>query len=362
MSDFLDVVSRLEQGSKAYRQSEADRPSFFRSIKSFGSRFKLATRLIREEPEIILFACIQWVIIGLAYFLWAELLQLVPDDVWEAARKDSETGENATWLPSLVLFVISFTIVGLATFPIGICSACIAACHILRHHGETSTIPKCLKLVGPRAVSIWLFQWLDGWITVEQVLDRLPRKNDRRTIADRLASEAAYFAWKVSTAGMILGLVSGKRPMQAVKSSVSFFMHKPVELIALRLGYSTLCWLLGLITYVGGIMVFAAYPELMPEVEGTGPAVQAFYELGGIPLMIALAVVVIILQPIYAIAVSDLYADYLEAVGEQPILKESPSSLFTAVASVSGLAACLTIALVFRDQLGITTILSSVGS
>ena len=79
------------------------------------------------------------------------------------------------------------------------------ATHFLRKQGRESTVAACFRLVLPQSWSLWAFHWIDGWITVNQILDRLPRKNDRRTAAEKALSEALYYAWKLGVSGILRG-------------------------------------------------------------------------------------------------------------------------------------------------------------
>src|SRR5690606_815471 len=101
-------------------------------------------RLIAAEREIVLFAALQWAVIGIAYVIWTQILDWIPDSVWEeAARSDRETD---FLLINLVLLGWSFLVVAVASYPISLLNAAMTAAHYLRSAGQTSTIARCLIL------------------------------------------------------------------------------------------------------------------------------------------------------------------------------------------------------------------------
>ena len=94
-----------------------------------------------------------------------------------------------------------FVCVGLVAYPLGLLTACMGASYMLRFCGRPSTIAECLKIVLPKSWTLWIFSWLDGWWTMERILERLPKKNDRTPLSVKLANEAVYQAWKISSMG-----------------------------------------------------------------------------------------------------------------------------------------------------------------
>ncbi len=98
----------------------------------------------------------------------------------------------------------------------------MGAVHFLHRQGERSSIARCLQLALPNAWPIWIFSWIDGWWTVMRILDRLPKRNDSRTWAQKALSEAIYQAWKLGTMGMLPGMVMGNGLIQSGRDSVRF--------------------------------------------------------------------------------------------------------------------------------------------
>ena len=153
-------------------------------------------RFIFSEKENILFALLQLAVIGLGYYIWVEGLAVVPEEVWE--KSDSSDSNDAA---ALIVLVWSFVCVGLVAYPLGLLTACMGASYMLRFCGRPSTIAECLKIVLPKSWTLWIFSWLDGWWTMERILERLPKKNDRTPLSVKLANEAVYQAWKISSMG-----------------------------------------------------------------------------------------------------------------------------------------------------------------
>ena len=121
----------------------------------------------------------------------------------------------------------------------------------------------CLKLSLPNAWPLWAFHWTDGWITVRQILNRLPRDNDRRSPAQKLYEEALYYAWKVGIAGVLPSMVRGKGMIESGKESIAFVRQHAKEIVKLRAAYSGYCWILGVLAYGAGIpLMTVSYTHL----------------------------------------------------------------------------------------------------
>ena len=351
---LFNKLSFIQDEIKTLPELENRTTDFKTSSKTFWSRSKRAARLMLAEKEILAFAIVQWAAIGAGYLLWVQMLGWIPDEVWQGASRD----EDSALLPSLILLAWSFVIVGIVAFPVGVMSACMGAVHLLRRSGQPSTIAACLGIVGPRAGSIWAFHWADGWATVNQILERLPKKDDDTTPAQRALSEALYYAWKIGSAGVLPGLISGKSLIPAGRESIRFVKKNIKDVVLLRAGYSSLCWIIGIGAYVGGIVLAIAVPGLMPEEVATSSGIKHVYLSATIPLMIALAIVVVILRPVYVIAMTDLYADHLEATGQPVELERNPSRLLRVAVGAGVLGVMVLTAAVFRHELGLMDLLA----
>jgi len=322
-------------------------------VSSFFSRVGYALSLGFKEKEIIAFGLLQWAAITLAYLLWVQMLDWIPEEVWRSAA-DSDSAS----IVDVVLLAWSVVCIGLAAYPIGILTGCMGAAHFLHRQGEESTVAKCLHLVLPQSWPLWIFHWIDGLITVNQILERLPRKNDRRSAAAIALSEALYYAWKMGVSGVLPSILSGNSLVRSGKNSVFFVRDNFIEVAKLRAGYSVLCWIVGIGTYIGTILLFMSV-DILPEGDEIYAHIYTFYLWAAIPILVAVSIVMLLLRPIYVISICDLYSDYLEKQGKDVSLPENlPKSVSALVAF---LVICIITAAVylFRDEMGISGMLST---
>ena len=230
-------------------------------IRSYGSRIGYTLSLGFKEKEIFVFGLLQWVSIGIAYLLWVQMLDWIPEDVWRAAAESENTS-----VADLILLAWSFICVGVAAYPIGILTGCMGAAHFLHRQGRESTIAMCLKLVLPHSWSLWMFHWADGWITVMQIVERLPKKNSRRSAARKLLSETIYYAWKLGISGVLPSILTGNSLVRSAKNSIVFVRYEFGEIAKLRAGCSALCWIIGIASYIGAVFFIGAL-DIVPEGE-----------------------------------------------------------------------------------------------
>jgi Zn-finger nucleic acid-binding protein len=322
-------------------------------IRTFSSRVGYALSLGFREKEIFVFGLLQWVAIGLAYLLWIQMLDWIPEDVWKSAS-ESKGGSIADW----VLFAWAFVCVGVAAFPVGVLTGCMGAAHFLHKQGRESSVAMCLKLVLPHSWSLWIFHWIDGWITVLQIMERLPKKNDNKSLAQKAVSEALYYAWKLGISGILPSILTGNSLVKSAKNSIVFVREDFVEVAQLRAGYSVLCWVVGIGAYVGAIFLMAT-TDIVPQGDQVYSHIYTIYFWMTVPIMIALAFVMLILRPIYVLALCDLYSEHLGRADKKVSFPANPA------ASVSALVAfgilCLILAMVFfyRVELGIMEMLAT---
>lgn len=79
--------------AKDFLAREGITPQIFsrQSLGTFFAGIPEVARLISREPEILFFAVLQWLVIWLAYLAWTQMLQWIPDEVWNAVRDASES-------------------------------------------------------------------------------------------------------------------------------------------------------------------------------------------------------------------------------------------------------------------------------
>jgi hypothetical protein len=260
---------------------------------------RYALKLMIQEKEILLFAALQWLFIGLAYLMWTQVLAWIPDSVW--AEATAENGNASSSWASLAIWGWSLLIIATAAYPLALLNASIVASHYLKSSGQASTIPACLELASKNLSRVWLFTAMDALITASAILDRLPSKRRRRNSA---VKEAAYYAWKIATIGALPSLVSGKTFVDAANESVWLLEDQPVRTIGLRMGYSLVCWIVGVLAYAGAFLTLIAFGSPL----GGEHWVYHFYVLMGLPIVVAVGIVSLI-RPLFVIAVAKLYTD-----------------------------------------------------
>ena len=57
-----------------------------------------ALALVLEEKEILVFSALQWVAIGITYYLWVQFLRWIPPEVWASDDRLTELGINLALL------------------------------------------------------------------------------------------------------------------------------------------------------------------------------------------------------------------------------------------------------------------------
>lgn len=328
------------------------KPSWGSSLKYFFKRVGQAASLtFAEEREIIPFILLQWLTIALGYYLWVQMLHWIPTGVWQSTE-NSNSGSVA----DIVLLAWSFVVVGIVALPLEILSAAMVATHFLKKTGQCPTFISSLQLVLPRIWSLWVFGWTDDWITVSQIIARIPSKQK----TDSALKEALYYAWKLGTIGILPAITTGRGVIEAGKESVLLVKSKFLDTTLLRTGYSLVCWVVGVGAYIGTIIFFIFFAPPLPQSEFAS-YVYDFYILAGVPIVIAVGIVLLFIRPIYVIASSDIYAEYLQE-NQQPLLLTVPTSttklisiLIVFLILITGIASVF----LFRDQLGISAMLAT---
>lgn len=349
-----ESLNIAQNEAKEFLQREGHKPKVFtwNNLLSFFNSIPLGIKLMREEPEILVFAFLQWIAIYLAYIGWTQMLYWIPDSIWNAAHEASLRHEKHAFdLINIVLSVWSFFIVCLVSYPIGLCNAAMVAVHDLRTCHEEVTLAKCLAIADRHLGKIWAFTSIDAWITVKAIFERLPSKNNRHTAFDELL----YYAWKIATMGVVPALVNGRDYVDAGNDSVKLLMTAPIRTLGLRFGYSAVCWVIGVLSYIAAVFFAAIY-----GVRGEGAHyIYSFYLLMGFPIFVSVGIVVVIIRPFFLLAVAKLYTDTFDTRCEIEHDIASVSSLQRALFSwrlgifllMLGL---LLIAIFYGDQLGLT--------
>ncbi len=346
MPDYKEITAELSaMKSQAHKQAEINqKPKKTEALKSFCYSSYCSIRFILTEKENFLFALLQLAAIGLGYFLWVEGLSWVPEEVWRA----SDNSDDNT-LAGLIICIWSFFCVGVVAYPLGLMTACMGASYILRHQGRESTIAECLKIVMQKAWPLWIFSWLDGWWTVDRILERLPKKNDRTPLSVKLLNEAIYQAWKLASLGFMPAVLCGRGVKDACKDSLALLKNKFVKLAKLRAAYSLICWIFGIGCYVGCIFLF---PFLSAHMSSRYD-MHSFYFYVGFPLIVTLAFIMLIFRPVYIISAFRIYAEYAREKSIKINLPETTSKVLSSLVTFTVLAIILTVVVLYSEQLGI---------
>ena len=332
------------------------------NLVDFTSRIKYALSLGLKEKEIFFFGLLQWLFVILGYLLWVQMLFWIPQPVWDFVGEciDGPGDGDFCSLPAdIPLYLWGVLCILLAAFPIGILSSAMGTAHFLHKNDEESTVLKCLNAAFSNAWATWNFHFVDGYITVNQILKRLPKKNDHTTIAERALSESLYYAWKVGVAGVIPSIVLGNGVIDSGKNSIRFVKANFAEVIKLRAAYSFVCWVVGILAYAGGILTIYYMGDSFYAPSG-GIAVAKVYLYLIFPITLAVSIIMIFLRPIYVLTLCDMYSSFLASNNEKADLPNDPSKGKKAVIVFSII--CLIASLIgsFRDQLGLTDVLSSI--
>ena len=337
-------------------------------IKDFTSRIKYALSLGLKEKEIFFFGAMQWLSVVLAYLLWLQMLYWIPQPVWDWVGECLDgpgDGDGCTLAADIPLFLWGVLCIFLAAFPIGILSSAMGTTHFLHKNGEKSTVVKCLNSAFSNAFATWNFHFIDGYITVGQIIERIPSddKNNYETAAQkaarRAASEALYYAWKLGIAGVLPSLVLGNGVIESGKNSIKFVKANFIEIAKLRAAYSLICWVIGILAYVGAIITLIFMGDEIYALSG-GLAIAKIYLYIFVPIAVSVLVIMILLRPIYVLTICDMYSDYLSQNNEKANLPNNPKNGKKAV--ILFIVICAIVALIagFREQIGLTNALSEI--
>jgi hypothetical protein len=153
-------------------------------------------------------------------------------------------------------------------------------------------------------------------------------------------------------------MVTGHDLIRSGRNSVDFVKENFIEVAKLRAGYSALCWVVGIGAYVGAIMFFMAV-DVVPKGDEVYRHIYTIYFWAAVPILIAAAIVMLFLRPIYVLAICDLYSDYLDENGFDASLPENPGKGTSALVAFGCLCLIVTVVYMFRVELGVVEMLST---
>lgn len=348
---FSNPLKHVRDEVAALPDLQQHRARWPTGIAALAGRAKRALQTIRHEPEILLFAVMQWAVVAVGYAAWFQILKMMPSEP-TLVSPDPGSMIAATVLAVVIGALWSVGIVILFALPVGLLSAAMGTAHILRRMGQPSTLARCLTVACAQLRPLWTYHAFDGWVTVNAVLDRFPKRNGNRSSFEALTRELLYFAWKLGCAGVLPAMICGHGVIESGRRSIAFVKARLVELAALRAGYAVICWAVGAAAYVASFMVVFNYPHVIPTWMMSGSGIDMVVKLTGVPMMTALAIVLVVLQPIYILSVCDLYADHLDAQGETVVLPEVEAAAASRGMSVVAYAAVAVLAAICTHQFG----------
>jgi len=293
-----------------------------------------AIRLTQAEGEIATFSLLQWLVLSLLLIVWLWLAQLMPGAWWTTFVP----GQKLFTVADIVVLFSPLLLIPIAAFPISLLTGCMGAAHFLRQQMGESTVITCIGLAIRRAWPLWIFHWIDGWITVTQCLSRIQHAAPRQggagdgddpgsemgsdagagDNADEggtstsnkaqiiMAQESGYLIWKIAVAGMLPAILSGNGLIASAKESAAFVRGNIITITGLRLAYSSACWLIGIACFVAGIA--SERLEWMPHLGYS----ELYTSLVAIlaPVIIGFGILMVIVRPIYVLALCQLYTDH----------------------------------------------------
>ena len=347
MQTIQDTLETLKNKAyKTYKQTE--KPLKKDSLLYFSNCITQSYKLIIKEKEIITFAILQFVFIALGYYLWVQILDWIPEEVWEKAKKSDDIS-----LADIILLVWTFICVGLTTYPLGILTACMGAAHFLHENNEESSIAKCLRIVLPNAWTIWIFSWIDGWWTVERILERLPKKRNRVPLAQKLINEAIYQSWKIASLAFLPALIIGRGINNSYQDSLKMLKTNFKTIGQLRLAYSIICWIFGIASYIGAFfMVSYIFSQMSNHND-----MHTFYTFIGIPIFVSLFFIQVIFRPIYILSACRIYSNYIRQ-NNIPINLPTVSKFTSTIIAFIVLAIIVCTIFLYKDTLIIAPLTS----
>ncbi|HEV2523532.1 MAG TPA: hypothetical protein VGU44_00170 [Gammaproteobacteria bacterium] len=349
----LDELTVAQEQAKGIFSETQTRPHVLaiQNISIFGSGLKYSFKLIFEEKKILFFAILQCLIICIGYLLWIQILDWIPSSVVEEIKKAKDTDNHSQfYLLNLIFCAWSLLIVAVVSYLLSIFSAAITAAHYLKNSNQISTVAGCLRLALQHLGKLWIFTTIDAWKTVSMLLRRLP--TNRRT--NNMLIELAYYAWKIGTIGIQPALIAGKGYADAVKDSICLLTTQPTRTIGVRMGYSLICWIVGILAYVGSFFYYLKFGD---HVNPANKIYHIAFTLT-VPIFVAVGVILVLVRPFFLIMISKLYTDVILVNTEMMIIKDNTKfdiSMFFFIVLLS----TLLILYFFGEQLGLRQLIEA---
>ena len=121
----------------------------------------------------------------------------------------------------------------------------------------------------------------------------------------------------------------------------------------LRIAYSLICWIVGILCYVGCVCLVPFFLSHMSSEFD----MYTFYLLAGIPMLIAVCIIQLFFRPIYILSACRIYSNYVRE-NKIPVNLPKVSKFSSTIVAFLVLAIIVGVAYLYRDTLGITELLS----
>jgi hypothetical protein len=286
-----------------------------KNLSIFLEELRYTVKLIFKEKEIIFFAILQWLIIGLAYLMFLELMDLLPDRLWRDNTK-FRYGRANPGLRDYATYAFSSLVVVVASYPMSILNAAMVNAHYLHTFNQQSNIAKCIIYAVRNINNLWIFNIIDAWNTVKGFVDRLTHDKKERN----LVNDLFFYSWKIGTIGILPALASGQSYVEAAKNSIQLLRNNASRTIGIRMGYSRLCRIIGFTTYILSLIYYFYITIVDPSID-KNKNYHSFLILA-VPLFITVGVIFVFVRPFYLIMISKLYTDTLPLTNSVSKLSE----------------------------------------
>lgn len=253
-----------------------------------------AWKYIYYQPMILVFSFIQFCSVLIGYLLWSQIWFIMPSDL-----------HRGNTIVNILVGNWSLTILAIVSFPIGILTGCTGIAYLFARRNIKLSFAHCFKLSIARYKQLWIFAGIDGWITIEQILDRLERvsnkfSGEKRSVVSvgGTIREVLYFSWKVATIGIYPAILTGKNLHEAGLESLSMVRKEFHKTVILRAGYSVMCWFVGICASLLGYF----------WVRTSLDSYYSFMLSISIPVAMATFIIMLILRPVFIISSCELYS------------------------------------------------------
>lgn len=306
-----DVLDATQAAAELFFEERDIEPTLLddENLPMFFKEAGHALRLILREPEVLLFATLQWATLALTYMMWTGIFGWVPSYWFGAAMQSGVSSAVALAFGSAVFIIVWTAVIFVLTaYPLSLFNAAMVAAHFLRHADQRSTVWRCLTLAAHSASRLWLFTMIDALKSIAGFLSQLPRRRPWLNLPVSREDLPSYYAWKIGTMMMVPALVAGRDYRAAAKDSLYLLYDKPSRTVNTRMGYAMLCGIFGVTTFI------AAPILLLVLTSGSYWPYRSLAISAG-TFLLTFGVITVLLRPLFLVIAAN---HYTEAVAIDP--------------------------------------------